>query len=213
MPLDFAAAICESETAAAGVLVDAFFVEPPVEVELGAEVGGAEGALAAGAALALLPDVLLELLAAAFELSAVAAPASAVLDSALFFLLLLAPGVLGLADSLPGSEELAALVSDFLLFLLLLLAPAVPVLAVSLEGSEEVAALVSDFLLFLLLLFVEPLLVVSELAELSGVAESDFLDFVLLFEGLESPLVLVLLVVSSEVDFVFFFLLLVEVVP
>jgi hypothetical protein len=213
MPLDFAAAICESETAAAGVLVDAFFVEPPAEVELGAEVAGAEGALAAGAALALLPDVLLELLAPAFELSAVAAPASAVLESALFFLLLLAPGVLGLADSLPGSEELAALVSDFLLFLLLLLAPAVPVLAVSLEGSEEVAALVSDFLLFLLLLFVEPLLVVSELAELSGVAESDFLDFVLLFEELESPLVLVLLVVSSEVDFVFFFLLLVEVVP
>jgi hypothetical protein len=213
MPLDFAAAICESETAAAGVLVDAFFVEPLAEVELGAEVAGAEGALAAGAALALLPDVLLELLAAALELSAVVAPASAVLDSALFFLLLLAPGVLGLADSLPGSEELAALVSDFLLFLLLLLAPAVPVLAVSLVGSEEVAAVVSDFLLFLLLLFVEPLPVVSELAELSGVAESDFLDFVLLFEELEPPLVLVLLVVSSEVDFVFFFLLLVEVVP
>jgi hypothetical protein len=212
MPLDFAAAICESETAAAGVLLDAFFVEPPAEVELGAEVAGAEGALAAGAALALLPDVLPELLVAAFELSAVAAPASAVLDSALFFLLLLAPGVLGLAGSLAGSEELA-LVSDFLLFLLLLLAPAVPVLAVSLEGSEEVAAVVSDFLLFLLLFFVEPLLVVSELAELSGVAESDFLDFVLLFEELEPPLVLVLLVVSSEVDFVFFFLLLVEVVP
>jgi hypothetical protein len=173
MPLDFAAAICESETAAAGVLVDAFFVEPPAEVELGAEVAGAEGALAAGAALALLPDVLLELLAAAFELSA-AAPASGVLDSALFFLL--------------G-------------------------LAVSLEGSEELVALVSDFLLFLLLLFVEPLLVASELAELSGVAESDFLDFVLLFEELESPLMVGLLVVSSEVDFVFFFLLLVEVVP
>jgi hypothetical protein len=212
MPLDFAAAICESETAAADVLVDAFFVEPPAEVELEAEVAGAEGALAAGAALALLPDVLLELLAVAFELSAVAVPVSAVLDSALFFLLLLAPEVLVLAGSPEGSEELAALVSDFLLFLLLLLA-AVPVLAVSLEGSEEVAALVSDFLLFLLLLLVEPLLVDSELAELSGVAESDFLDFVLLFEELESLLVLVLFVVSSEVDFVFFFLLLVEVVP
>jgi hypothetical protein len=180
MPLDFAAAICESETAAAGVLVDAFFVEPPAEVELGAEVAGPEGALAAGAGLALLPAVLLELLALAFELSAAAAPASAV-DSALFFLLLLAP--------------------------------VVPVLAVSLEGSEELAELVSDFLLFLLLLFVELLLVVSELAELSGVAESDFCDFVLLFEEPESLLELVLLVVSSEVDFFSFFLLLVEVVP
>jgi len=213
MPLDFAAAICESETAAAGVLVDAFLVEPPAEVELGAEVAAAEGALAAGAALALLPDALLELLAVVFELSAVAAPASAVLDSPLFFLLLLVPAVLVLAGSLEGSEELAALVSDFLLFLLLLLAPAVLVLAGSLEGSEELAALVSDFLLFLLLLFVELLLAVSELAELSDVAESDFFDFVLLFDELESLLELVLFVVSSEVDFFFFFLLLVEVVP
>jgi hypothetical protein len=95
---------------------------------------------------------------------------------------------------------------------LLLLAPGVLGLAGSLAGSEELA-LVSDFLLFLLLLFVEPLLVASVLAELSGVAKSDFLDFVLLFEELESPLMLGLLVVSSEVDFVFFFLLLVEVVP
>ena len=180
MPLDFAAAICESETADAAVLVDAFLVEPPAEVELEAEVAAAEGVLAAGAALALLPDILLELLAVVFELSAVAAPASAGLDSALFLLLLLAPAVL--------------------------------VLAGSLEGSEALAALVSDFLLFLLLLLVELLPVVSELAELSEVAESDFFDFVLPLDELESLLELVLLVVSSEVDFFFVFLLLVDVV-
>jgi hypothetical protein len=190
MPLDFAAAICESETAAAGVLVDVFFVEPPTEVELGAEVAGAAGALAAGAefdiaaaALLFAADDLLELLAVVFELSAVAAPASAALDfSALFFRLLLAPAVL--------------------------------VLAGSLEVSAEVAPAVSDFVLFLLLLFVELLLVASELAELSDVAESDFfdLDFVPLFDELESLAELVLLVVSSEVDF-FFFLLLADVVP
>jgi len=213
MPLDFAAAICESETVAAGVLVDVFFVEP-AEVELGAEVAGAAGALAAGAvfdiageALLFPPDDLLELLAAVFELSASAVPASVALDfSALFFRLLLAPVVLALDGSLEVSAELAPPVSDLLLFLLLLLAPAVLVL----DGSLEVSALVSDFLLFLLL--VELLLVDSELAELSEVAESDFFAFVLLFDELES-LVELELVVSSEVDFFFFFVLLLDVVP
>jgi hypothetical protein len=215
MPLDFAAAICESETAAAGVLVEVFFVEPPPAAALGAEVAGVAGALAAGAelaALVLLPEDLLELLAVVFELSAAAAPASAVLDfSALFFRLLLASVVLVLVGSL--EVPAASAVLDFsVLFFRLLLAPVVLVLVGSLAVSAEAAPPLSDFLLFLLLLLVELLPVVSELAELSEVAESDFFDFVLPLDELESLLELVLLVVSSEVDFFFVFLLLVDVV-
>ena len=210
MPLDFAAAICESETSPAGVLADAFFVEPAADGEL--EGAGAAGALAAGVAAAALefpPDDLLELLAVVFELSVVAVPESAALDfSLLFFRLLLAPVVPALAGSLEVPAE-SAVLGVSALFFLLLLVPAVLVLAGSLEVSAEVA-LASDFLLFLLLLF-EVLLLVSELAELSEVAESDFFDFVLLFDEVESPLALVLPVVSSEVDFFFFLLLVVDV--
>jgi len=210
MPLDFAAAICESETSPAGVLADAFFVEPPADGEL--EVAGAAGAVAAGVAAAALefpPDDLLELLAVVFELSVVAVPESAALDfSLLFFRLLLAPVVPALAGSLEVPAE-SAVLGVSALFFLLLLVPAVLVLAGSLEVSAEVA-LASDFLLFLLLLF-EVLLLVSELAELSEVAESDFFDFVLLFDEVESPLALVLPMVSSEVDFFFFLLLVVDV--
>lgn len=215
MPLDFAAAICESEAAPDGGL-EVFFIEPPAEVELEAEVAGAAGVLAAGAeldigavALALAPEALV-LFAGVFELSAAAAPDSIMLElSVLFFLLLLAPVVLVLADSLEASPEDAALVSDFLLFLLLLVALA---LADSLEASPEDATFVSDFLFFLLLLFEELLLAVSELAELSDVAESDFFDFVLFFDEVESPAELVLLVALSELDFFFDFLLLVAAV-
>jgi len=211
MPLDFAAAICESETSPAGVLADAFFVEPAADGEL--EGAGAAGAVAAGVAAAALefpPDDLLELLAVVFELSVVAVPESAALDfSLLFFRLLLAPVVPALAGSLEVPAE-SAVLGVSALFFLLLLVPAVLVLAGSLEVSAEVA-LASDFLLFLLLLFEVLLLGVSELAELSEVAESDFFDFVLLFEEVESPLALVLPVVSSEVDFFFFLLLVVDV--
>jgi hypothetical protein len=249
MPLDFAAAICESEAPPAGVL-DVFFIEPPAEAELEAELAGAAGALAGAefdmgaAALAFAPEDLLVLLAGVFALSAAAVPESIMLEfSVLFFLLLLVPVVLALAASLEASPEDAALVSDFLLLLLLfvslvlalagwfeaspedaalvsdfllfllLLVPFVLALAASLEASPEDAALASDFLLFLLLLFEELLLAVSELAELSDVAESDFFDFELFVDEVESPVELVLLVALSELDFFFDFLLLVEVVP
>jgi len=249
MPLDFAAAICESEAPPVGVL-DVFFIEP-AEAEL-EEVAGAAGALAGAefdmgaAALVFAAEDLLVPLTGVFALSAAAVPESIMLEfSVLFFLLLLVPLVLVLAGSLAASPEDAALVSDFLLFLLplvplvlalagslaaspedaalvsdfllflLLLVPLVLALAGSLAASPEDAALVSDFLLFLLLLllFEELLLAVSELAELSDVAESDFFDFELFLDEVESPVELVLLVVLSELDFFLDFLLLVEVVP
>jgi len=218
MPLDFAAAICESEAPPVGVL-DVFFIEP-AEAEL-EEVAGAAGALAGAefdmgaAALVFAAEDLLVPLTGVFALSAAAVPESIMLEfSVLFFLLLLVPVVLAPAGSLAASPEDAALVSDFLLFLLLLV-PLVLALAGSLAASPEDAALVSDFLLFLLLLllFEELLLAVSELAELSDVAESDFFDFELFLDEVESPVELVLLVVPSELDFFLDFLLLVEVVP
>jgi hypothetical protein len=213
MPLDLAAAICESEAVPVDAL-DAFFIEPPADGELAVEVGGAAAGLAAGAefdigaaALAFAPADLL-LLAAAFELSVAAVPESAIVDlSALFFLLLLVAVVL--ADSLEASPEAAAVVSDFLLFLLLFVS-VVFLLASSLEASPEDAVLTSDFLLFLPLLFEELLLAVSELAELSDVDESDFFDFEL-FDEVESELVL--LVALSELAFFLDFLLLLEAVP
>ena len=216
MPLDFAAAICESDAAGVDVL-DAFFIEPPAAGELAVAVAGAAGGLPAGAevdigavALTFAADDLL-LLAAAFELSAAAVPESAMVDfSVLFFLLLLLPVVLVLAESLGDSPEAAAFVSDFLLFLLLLVS-VVLLLAGALEASLEDAALTSDFLLFLLLLFEELLLAVSELAELSAADVSDFFDFELFFDELESEFVL--LVSLSELAFFFDFLLLVEAVP
>lgn len=146
---------------------------------------------------------------AAFELSAAAVPESATVDfSALFFLLLLVPAVLVLADSLAPSPE-AAVASDFLLFLLLF-DSVVLLLAGSLEVSPD-AVLASDFLLFLLLLFAELLSAVSELAEPSDADESDFFDFELFFDEVESEFVL--LVVLSELAFFLDFLLLVEVIP
>jgi hypothetical protein len=215
MPLDFAAAICESEAAPAEVL-DAFFIEP-AEGEVAAEVTGAADGLAAGAefdigaaAWAFAPDDLL-LLAAAFELSAAAVPESATLEvSLVFFLLLFVPVVLVLADSLEASPEDAAVVSDFLLFLLLF-ASVVLLLAGSLEASPEAAVLTSPFLLFLPLLFEELLLADSEPVELADAGESDFFDFELFFEEVESELVL--LVALSELAFFLDFLLLVEAVP
>ena len=214
MPLDFAAAIWESDAAGVDV-VDAFFIEPPAEDELALEVAGAAGELAAGAefgiaaaALGFAPDDLL--LAAAFELSAAAAPESATVDfSVVFFLLLLVPVVLVPAESLDGSAEAAAVVSAFLLFLLLLVSVVV-LLAGAPDASPEDAALTSDFLLFLPLLFEELLLAVSELAELSDAEVSDF-DFELFLEEAEEEFVL--LVSLSEPAFFLDFLLLVEAVP
>ena len=212
MPLDFAAAICESEAEAVDVL-DAFFVAPPAEGELAVEL--AAGGLPAGvefdigaAALVFAPDDLL-LLAAGFELSAAAVAESATVDfSALFFLLLFVPVVLALADSLEASPEAEAVVSDFLLFLLFFVS-VVLLLAGSLAVSPD-AVLVSDFLLFLLLLFEELLSALSELAELSDADESDSFAFELFFVGeVESD---VLLVALSELAFFLDFLLLVEVV-
>jgi hypothetical protein len=216
IPLDFAAAICESEAPPVGAL-DVFFIELPAELE--AEVAGAAGALAGAefgigaAALALAAGDLLVLLTGVFALSAAAAPESIMLEfSVLFFLLLLDAVGLALAASLEASPEDMALVSDFLLFLLLLVAVGLA-LAASLEASPEDVALVSDFLLFLLLLFEELVLAVSELAELSELVESDFFDFELFFDDAESPAEPVLLAALSELDFFFDFLLLVEVVP
>jgi hypothetical protein len=134
---------------------------------------------------------------------------AALVSDFLPFLLLFVPVVLALAGSLEASPEDAALVSDFLPFLLLFVS-AVLALAGPLEASPEDAALVSDFLLFLLVLFEELLLAISELAELSEAAESDFFDFELFFDEVESPEELVLLVALSELDFFFDFLLLVE---
>ena len=216
MPLDFAVAICESD--AAGVDgVGAFFIEPAAEGELAAGVAGAAGGLAAGAefdigavALAFAPDDLL-LLAAALELSAAAVPESAMAGfSVVFFLLLLVPVVFVLAESLAGSPAAAAAVSDFLLFLLLLVS-VVLLPAGALEASPVDAGLTSDFLLFLLLLFEELLLAVSELAELSDADASDFFDFELFFDEVESEFVL--LVSLSALAFFLDFLLLVEAVP
>jgi len=215
MPLDFAAAICESDAAGVDVL-DAFFIEPPAEDELAVEVARAAGGLATGAesdigavALAFAPDDWL-LLAAVFELSAAAVPESAMVDfSVVFFLLLLVPVVLVLAESLEDSPEAAVVVSDF--WLLLLLFVSVLLLTGALEASPEDAVLTSDFLLFLSLLREELLLAVSELAELSDADVSDFFDFELFFVEVESEFVL--LVSLPELAFFLDFLLLVEAVP
>ena len=189
-PLDLAAAICESEAGpVAAAFVDVFFVEAGLAEDEPA-VAGAAGVLAAGAevdagvaAFAFAPDDLL-VAVEGFALSVAGVPESAAAElAALFFLLLLEPLVLVLADSLDAASPIGA-------------------------------PLVSDFLLFLALLWVELLLAGSELAELSEVAESDFFDFVLFFDEVESLVELLLLVALSELDFFFLdFLLLVEVVP
>ena len=200
MPLDFAEAICESETllleAAAGVFLDAGVVamELPAGAAAGAAAGDAMGALpdedelADAGALAfddlLLLFIALESEGAAIEVLAeaggAAVPASAfALFLLLFFFEAVEAGAAASVELAPALLPCAALASDFLLFLdvfedVLLaedsLAPA---------ADPVWSALAVDFLLFLEVLvgLLEELLA----ADWSSDAAAAFLDFFVVF--------------------------------